>query len=206
VIRGRGGTWGTLAEVAYLENLEEHGPGRPLRRLRCSIQPARLIGRDAELAEVAGLLADPAVRLVTLTGRSGVGKTRLALEAARAVDAAQPGAVWVVSLASVQDPELVLAEVAAQLELTSGPGVSVANALVRWLRRSARMLLLDNFEHLLGAAGLLPDLLTACQDLTLLVTSQAPLRLAAEQVVHLQPLTLPEPTRPSRPQSRHSRP
>src|SRR6266481_4304158 len=73
---------------------------------------APFIGRESELAEVTALLADPAVRLVTVTGRSGVGKTRLALEAARGLASARPRTVWLVSLASVHDPELMVPEIA----------------------------------------------------------------------------------------------
>ena len=160
-------------------------------RLSRSAQSAPLIGRAAELADVTALLADPTVRLVSLTGRSGVGKTRLALEVAWALDAARPGSVHTVSLASVGSPELVLAEIAAQLEVVALPGTPAADALIGWLQHGAPVLLLDNFEHLLGAATVLTDLLDACRRLQLLVTSQAPLRLRAERVVRLAPLTLP---------------
>jgi predicted ATPase/DNA-binding CsgD family transcriptional regulator len=156
------------------------------------VQSSPLIGRRGELAEVAELLADPAVRLVTIAGRSGVGKTRLALEAGLALDARQPGTLCFVSLASVSDPDFVLAAIAAQLEISAAPGGALADAVIRWLRRAPHVLLLDNFEHLLAAAGQLPDLLNACHRLQLLVTSQAPLKLAAERVVRLAPLALPE--------------
>ncbi len=141
---------------------------------------------------MTGLLADPSVRLVTVTGRSGVGKTRLALEVAWAQDAAWPGSAFVVSLAAVPGPEFVLAAVAAQLDIALLPGLTAADAVTGWLRRGARLLLLDNFEHLLDAAHLVADLLDACDGLQLLVTSQAPLRLAAERIVRLAPLPLPD--------------
>ena len=139
------------------------------------------------------LLDDPSVRLVTLTGRGGVGKTRLALEACWARDAARPGSVGMVSLANVQEPELVLAEVAAQLEVPTLPGQPLAAALIRWLDRSPLVLLVDNFEHILGAAKRLTDLLDACEDLKLLVTSQARLSLRPERALSLGPLPVPEP-------------
>ncbi len=181
-----------MLEASHLATDRASRFGHLQSRLQRSAQSAPLIGREAELAEVTGLLADSAVRMVTLTGRSGVGKTRLALEAAWALDTARPGSVCLVSLASVGVPELVLAEIAAQLEITTRPRVTVADSVVRWLRHSARVLLLDNFEHLLGASALLADMLDACDELQLLVTSQAPLRLAAERVVALSPLTLPQ--------------
>ena len=161
------------------------------RRRTRSAQSAPLIGRAAELAEVTALLADPTIRLVSLTGRSGVGKTRLALEVAWALDAARPGSVHTVSLASVGSPELVLAEVAASSRSSRCPERPAADAVVGWLQHGAPVLLLDNFEHLLGAATVLTDLLDACVRLQLLATSQAPLRLRPERVVRLGPLTLP---------------
>jgi predicted ATPase/DNA-binding CsgD family transcriptional regulator len=176
----------------YVAELAALNSGTPHPRLPYFVQSSPLIGRASELAEVKGLLADPAVRLVTIAGRSGVGKTRLAMEAARSLDAHHPGTSCFVSLASVSDPDFVLAAIAAQLEISAGPGLPLADVVIRWLRRSARVLLLDNFEHLLAAAGQVSALLDACHGLQLLVTSQAPLRLAAERVVRLAPLALPE--------------
>jgi predicted ATPase len=86
-------------------------------RLRRSLQSARLIGRAAEVEAVTGLLADPSNRLVTISGRSGVGKTRLALEVAWALDSARPGSVQVAWLADVRDTELLAAEIAVQLDV-----------------------------------------------------------------------------------------
>src|ERR1700685_156351 len=177
--------------VAALAEHGRHGSGTLHRQMPSFVQSAPLMGRAAELAEVTGLLADPAVRMVTITGRSGVGKTRLALEAARTLEARHPGTAFFVSLASVSDPDLVLAAIAAQLEVSAGPGAPLTDVVVRWLHRAARVLMLDNFEHLLGAAAQLSSVLDACPDLKLLVTSQAPLKLTAERVVALTPLAIP---------------
>ena len=166
-----------------LASYQGYRPARPPLLLQRSLQAAPLIGRQAELAAVLELLDDPSVRLVTLTGRSGVGKTRLALEVGWALDAARPGSVCMVSLANVQEPELVSAEIAAQLEVPTLPGQPLAAALIRWLDRFPLVLLVDNFEHILEAAERLTDLLDACEDLKLLVTSQAPLRLRPERVL-----------------------
>ncbi len=176
----------------YGDELAGHSSGSAHPRLPHFVQSSPLTGRASELAEVTGLLADRAVRLVTITGRSGVGKTRLALEAAHLLDERHPGTSCLVSLASVSDPDFVLAAIADQLEISAGPGLSLADAVIRWLRPAARVLLLDNFEHVLAAAGQVSDLLDACDGLQLLVTSQAPLRLAAERVVRLTPFALPE--------------
>jgi predicted ATPase/DNA-binding CsgD family transcriptional regulator len=167
-------------------------PSRSHLLLRRSLQAAPLIGRQAELAAVLDLLEDPSVRLVTLTGRSGVGKTRLALEAGWARDVARPGSVCLVSLANVQEPQLVVAEMAAQLEVPTLPGQPLAAVLARWLGRFPLLLLVDNFEHVLAAAERLTDLLDACEQLQLLVTSQTRLRLRPERVLRIGPLPVPE--------------
>ncbi len=156
------------------------------------MQSAPLIGREAELAAVLRLVADASVRLVSLVGRGGVGKTRLALEVAWTLDAGRPGSVGVVSLASVPAPQLVAVEIADQLQITILPGLSAVDAVARRLQGAPRTaLVLDNFEHLLAGVGVLTDLLDACDQLQLIVTSQAPLRLRPERVVRLSPLPLP---------------
>ena len=160
---------------------------RPWRALRGS----PLIGRERELTTVTGLLADSSVRLISLTGRGGVGKTRLALEIATVRDAASPGSVSFVSLAALPDPELLLAEIAAQLDIAMLPGLAAADAITGWLSQGDRLLVLDNFEHLLAGAGTLTELLEPCPRLQLLITSQAPTRLRAEHVVRVDPLPVP---------------
>ncbi len=156
------------------------------------MQSAPLIGREAELAAVLRLVADPSVRLVSLVGRGGVGKTRLALELAWTLDAGRPGSVHMVSLASVPAAGLLAAEIANQLEIATQPGLSAVDAVARRLQGAPpTVLVLDNFEHLLAGAGVLTDLLDACDQMQLIVTSQAPLRLRPERVVPLSPLPLP---------------
>jgi predicted ATPase/DNA-binding CsgD family transcriptional regulator len=189
---GTAGSGGAAAgRVIALASHPGTRQARPQVLLQRSLQGAPLIGREAELAAVLELLDDPSVRLVTLTGRGGVGKTRLALEACWALDAARPGSVRMVSLANVQESELLLAEIATQTEVPTLPGQPLAAALTRWLDRFPLVLLVDNFEHILGAAKRLTDLLDACADLKLLVTSQARLRLRPERVLHLGPLPVP---------------
>ena len=188
-----GGTGEAGGRVLALASHPGYAPARPQILLQRSLRAAPLIGRRAELAAVLELLDDRSVRLVTLTGRGGVGKTRLALEACWALDSARPGSVAMVSLANVQEPELVLAEVATQLGVPTLPGQPLAAAVIRWLGRSPLVLLVDNFEHILGAAKRLTDLLDACEDLKLLVTSQARLPLRPERALNLGPLPVPEP-------------
>jgi predicted ATPase len=149
------------------------------RGLRRSAQSAPLIGREAELASVLQLVADPAVRLVSLVGRGGVGKTRLALEIAWALDARQPGSVGVVSLASVPAAQLVAAEIADQLQITILPGLSAVDAVARRLQGAPpTALVLDNFEHLLAGADVLTDLLER-------VVPLSPLPVPAEGIADL---------------------
>ena len=186
------GNRGNGQVVAELDSYPSALIEQSRRGLRRSVQSAPLIGREAELAAVLRLVADPAVRLVSLVGRGGVGKTRLALEVAWTLDAGQPGSVGVVSLASVPAPLLVAAEIADQLQITIPPGLSAVDAVARRLQGAPpTALVLDNFEHLLAGAGVLTDLLDACDQLQLIVTSQAPLRLRPERVVPLSPLPVP---------------
>jgi predicted ATPase/DNA-binding CsgD family transcriptional regulator len=150
-----------------------------------------MFGRAAEREHLLGLLANPAVRLVTLTGRGGVGKTRLAADVVGTLASDDGAAVAVVPLVSVADPELVVPEIAAVLELPLAPGIDVADALDRELGTQGLLLVLDNFEHLLPAARPLTDLLDRCRGVRALVTSQSPLRLKLERVVELRPLAIP---------------
>lgn len=185
------GNRGNGKVVSELDSYPSALNEQSLRGLQRSVQSAPLIGRDAELAAVLRLVADPSVRLVSLVGRGGVGKTRLALEVAWSLDADRPGSVHVISLASVPAAGLLAAEIADQLQITTRPGLSAVDAVVRALRGAPVALVLDNFEHLLTGAGVLTDLLDACDQLQLIVTSQAPLRLRPERVVRLSPLPLP---------------
>src|SRR5215472_17224958 len=150
------------------------------------------IGRAGPVREVAALLQE--YRLVTVTGPGGSGKTRLACEVARQVAGRFADGVWLVELAPVQDPEQVAAVVAAALGVREQPGVPVAVTLARVLARQQLLLVLDNCEHVLGAAaGLCAELLAACDDLRILTTSREVLRVAGEARYRLGPLAVPGP-------------
>ena len=154
--------------------------------------PAELtsfIGRAGPVREVAGLLGE--YRLVTVTGPGGAGKTRLAGEVARVVADRFADGAWLVELAAVRDGGQVPAVVAAALGVREQPGVPVAEAVARVLARQQLLLVLDNCEHVVGAAAeLCAGLLAACDDVRVLATSREPVAVAGESRYRLGPLTL----------------
>ena len=148
------------------------------------------IGRAGALREVAGLLQE--CRLVTVTGPGGVGKTRLAGQVARQVTGRFADGAWLAELAPVRDPAQVAAVVAAALGIPEQPGVPADQALARVLAGQQLLLVLDNCEHVIGAAAqLCAGLLAACDDVRVLATSREPLAVAGEARYRLGPLTLP---------------
>lgn len=153
--------------------------------------PTRLVGRDKELDALAGLAADPEVRLVSITGPGGVGKTRLLLEHARGQEEGYRDGAVLVRLERLTDPALVAAEVASAIAQRDGSDVPGADGLASYLRKRELLLLIDNFEHLLAAAVLVADLLAEAPALRVLVSSRTPLRIRGEQVFELEPLALP---------------
>ena len=163
----------------------------PLRSLSNTNLPAevsRFIGRRRELDELGALLRREDVRLVTLTGAGGSGKTRLAIRlGAEAVEQFKNG-VFFVQLAALTDPGLVLATVAQTLGAKVGPAEDAAEALRRHLERKQTLLVLDNFEHLLSAAAQIGQLLAASPQLKVVVTSRERLRLAGEHEYAVSPL------------------
>ena len=148
------------------------------------------VGRAGPVREVAGLLDQ--CRLVTVTGPGGAGKTRLAGEVARRVAGRFADGAWLAKLAPVRDPAQVAGVVAAALGVREQPGVPVADAVARVLARQQLLLVLDNCEHVIGAAArLCAGLLGACDDVRVLATSREPLAVAGEVRYRLGPLALP---------------
>jgi predicted ATPase/transcriptional regulator with XRE-family HTH domain len=153
-----------------------------------------LVGREAEIAAVGALLRPPHVqaRLLTLLGPAGVGKTRLAVAVANTLHELYADGVTWVDLASVRDHRLVPATIARAVDLRESAGRSAVELLRLHLHDLERLLVLDNFEHLLPSASLLADLLVRCPRLAILVTSRTALRLLREQRFPVQPLPTPE--------------
>jgi predicted ATPase len=148
------------------------------------------IGRAGPARHVAGLLKEQ--RLVTVTGPGGVGKTRLAGQVARAVAGRFADGAWLAELALVSDPAQVPGVVAAALGVPGQPGVPPAEVLARALALRQLLLVLDNCEHVIGAAAeLCAGLLAVCDDVRVLATSREPLAVAGEARYRLGPLTLP---------------
>jgi predicted ATPase/DNA-binding CsgD family transcriptional regulator len=132
------------------------------------------------------------MRLLTLVGPGGVGKTRLALEAASGLLTEFPDGVYFVELSAIFDPDLVVPTIAATLDVREAPQILLLWRLKDFLRDRQMLLVLDNFEQVLAAAGAMGDLLDSCPDLKLLVTSRFALHLRAEQEFTVDPLALPE--------------
>ncbi len=202
------------AVVALLEETaaRSRSPSLPLTDVKITTEaPAAtgipppvtsFIGREQEIAEVLRLL--DTVRLVTLSGPPGSGKTRLALQVvgalASATDSNDPAfrdGVSFVALASILDPELVVSAIARALGVREAPNRSLIELLAERLIRRHALLILDNFEHVLDAAPVVSHLLASCPQLTVLVTSRASLRLSGEHDFIVPPLGMPEGSEPA---------
>jgi len=160
-------------------------------------QPNPFIGRERELAETRALLERDDVRLLTLIGPGGTGKTRLALQLAWNVLEQFRNGVFFVSLAPIRDWELVVPTVLRTLGLREQPGENALETLTEYLREKEVLLVLDNFEHVFAAAPAVGGLLESAPELHALVTSRMPLRLQAEHARRVPQLAVPDLRRPA---------
>ncbi len=175
------------AVLAPLQSVPRDGTEQP----PLPVPLTSLVGRSREAAAVVDLLRQPEVRLLTLTGPGGVGKTRLSLEVASRLAGELPDGVWFVELAPIRSPDLVLPTIALALGLRESGDRPLPIRLHDYLRTRSLLLVLDNLEHLLDAAPRIAKLLKGCPNPRILVTSRAPLRIHGEQEFAVPPLALP---------------
>jgi hypothetical protein len=197
------------AEVTRLQaELEQHSPsgetgtllphstvpqGAP--RTNLPAQATVVVGRTQEVADVCSLLRRTDVRLVTLTGTAGVGKTRVAIQVATELLGEYAHGVWFVDLVPIVDTRMVLSSIAQILGVKETAGQSILESLTKYLRDRHLVLLLDNFEHVVDAVPLLGQVLAGAPGLKLLVTSRDVLHMYGEHEVSIRPLSLPDSTR-----------
>jgi predicted ATPase/DNA-binding CsgD family transcriptional regulator/transcriptional regulator with XRE-family HTH domain len=158
------------------------------------LQPTPLVGRTQEVETILRMLTVDGVRLLTLVGPAGVGKTRLAIAAAADAQLADrfPDGVTLVDLAPIRVPQDVLGAIGRAFGFTDTGQLPVGERLRDFLQERALLLVLDNFEQVLPAASSLADLLARCPDLALLVTSRTPLQIRWEQTLRVAPLPVPD--------------
>ena len=161
-------------------------PSRPL-----PAPASRFIGRAREKSILRDLLISADARLVTLVGVGGIGKTRLALEVGSSLIGKFDGVV-LVPLDEVSSADLVVSSIALSLGVPESPGQSLMDLVINYLRPRKMLLIVDNFEHVVAAAGVLSQLITQTDQVMLLVTSRERLRLSGERVVEVPPLQVPE--------------
>ncbi|MBA3274756.1 MAG: hypothetical protein H0T72_03110, partial [Chloroflexia bacterium] len=173
-----------LAPITPLAQRQPIEPPQPL---------TRFVGREVEVAAACALLRRNDVRLVTLTGPGGIGKTRLGLAVAANLRGHFEGGIAWVPLAAIRDPALVLPAIAQSLGIAASHPASLVDHILSAVH-DRRLLLIDNVEQVVAAAPDIAGILAACPTLTVLATSREPLRISGERVLQVSPLTLPDPS------------
>ncbi len=158
-------------------------------------QLTSLIGREKEVVAIQNLLEREDVRLVTMTGPGGTGKTRLGLQVVAELSELFPDGMYFVNMAPISDPDLVVPTIAQALDLKETGDQPLLNLLKGYLQNKHILLLLDNFEQVVSAALQVTDILSACPNLKVLVTSRMTLHIRGEQEFPVPPLTVPNPKR-----------
>ena len=172
-------------------NLGDQPPEAPRPPHNLPAPAARFIGRQREKSIIQDLLSDAHGRLVSLVGPGGIGKTRLALEVGAAMTS-EFDSVVMVPLEDVSSADLVVSTITSSLGVPESPGQPLFQLLINYLRTRRMLLILDNFEHVVAAAGVLGQLITQTERVVLLVTSRERLRLSGERVVEVPPLNVPD--------------
>src|SRR6266571_101741 len=164
---------------------------RPVWKMPALLTP--FIGRQQEVAAICALLSRPEVRMLTLWGTGGIGKTRLAIEAAGMMRTSFAGGVCFVGLAPIRDPDLVMPTIARALGIQETVGRSLIEQMQAELSEKHLLLVLDNLEQVVASAPAVEELLLACPYVKVLATSREVLRLQAERLFLVPSLTLPDP-------------
>ena len=176
---------GLRSEFPALKSLGNRPTNLPL-------QTSPLIGREQEMAQVTGLLRKPDMRLLTLTGPGGTGKTRLMLQVGDELSDEFASGVFLVALAAIREPARVIPAIAQALALRELPGEELFETLAAYLEQKHMLLVLDNFEQVMDAAVDVAALLDRCEAIKVLVTSRERLRLRPERVYEVPALTVPD--------------
>ncbi|MEZ4898227.1 MAG: DUF4062 domain-containing protein [Saprospiraceae bacterium] len=171
----------------------EAEPGPPTRYHKLDVPTVSdiLVGREKDIDQLSTMLSSGRLRLITICGTGGTGKTRLSIEVAHRLQDVFPNGIIFISLEAITDPELVPAIIAERLNITDSGKQSMSETLMSWLSDKKMLLILDNLEQVISSGTFLSGLLQRCSNISLLATSRTPLHIRYEQIYPLDPLPVP---------------